>query len=65
MPFKSEKQRKYLFTNKPDVAKKFVEDEKKGAYTKKLKTKDGKKSAYTDSLKVASRRSNKERSMGV
>lgn len=26
MPFKSEKQRKFLFKNKPAVAKQFVED---------------------------------------
>jgi|TARA_R110000823_G_scaffold196509_1_gene327865 hypothetical protein len=29
MPFKSEKQRKYLFKNKPKVAKKFAKDSKK------------------------------------
>jgi hypothetical protein len=29
MPFKSEKQRKYLFKNKPNVAKKFAKDSKK------------------------------------
>ena len=28
MPFKSEKQRKYLFKNKPDVAKKFAKHSK-------------------------------------
>jgi len=38
MPFKSEKQKKFLFANKPEVAKKFVKDsggkvkiQKKGA----------------------------------
>ena len=29
MPFKSDKQRKYLFKNKPKVAKKFAKDSKK------------------------------------
>ena len=29
MPFKSEKQRKYLFKKKPKVAKKFAKDSKK------------------------------------
>jgi len=29
MPFKSEKQRKYLFKNKPKVAKKFAKHSKK------------------------------------
>jgi len=29
MPFKSEKQRKYLFANKPKVAKKFAKHSKK------------------------------------
>ena len=29
MPFKSEKLRKYLFKNKPKVAKKFAKDSKK------------------------------------
>ena len=29
MPFKSEKQIKYLFKNKPKVAKKFAKDSKK------------------------------------
>ena len=29
MPFKSEKQRKYLYANKPDVAEKFAKDSKK------------------------------------
>lgn len=28
MPFKSEKQKKFLFAKKPEVAKKFVEHEK-------------------------------------
>ena len=30
MPFKSEKQRRYLFANEPEVAKKFSEDYNKG-----------------------------------
>jgi len=29
MPFKSEKQRKFLFKNKPEVAKTFAKDTKK------------------------------------
>ncbi len=29
MPFESEKQRKYLFKNKPKVAEKFAKDSKK------------------------------------
>ena len=29
MPFKSEKQRKYLYANKPEVAEKFARDSKK------------------------------------
>ena len=29
MPFKSDKQRRYLYANKPEVAKKFAEEEKK------------------------------------
>ena len=29
MPFKSEKQRKYLYSQKPEVAKKFAKDSKK------------------------------------
>ena len=34
MPFKSERQRKYLYANKPKVAKKFAKHSKKG----KIKT---------------------------
>lgn len=29
MPFKSDKQRKYLYANKPEVAKKFAKDSKR------------------------------------
>jgi len=29
MPFKSEKQRRYLWANEPEVAKKFADDTKK------------------------------------
>jgi|TARA_R110000744_G_scaffold300843_1_gene409961 hypothetical protein len=29
MPFKSDKQRKYLYAEKPEVAKKFAKDSKK------------------------------------
>ena len=32
MPFKSDKQRKYLFAEKPEVAKKFVDHEKRKSY---------------------------------
>lgn len=36
MPFKSEKQRKYLYSQKPEVAKKFTEHSpKKGGKMKK------------------------------
>ena len=35
MPFKSDKQRAYLYANKPKVAKKFPEDTKKGKKAKK------------------------------
>jgi hypothetical protein len=35
MPFKSDKQRKYLFKNKPKVAAKFVKDSKKKKVKKK------------------------------
>ncbi len=31
MPFKSAKQRKYLYANKPEVAKKFATDSKKNS----------------------------------
>ena len=37
MPFKSDKQRKYLFSQKPEVAKQIADDMKKG------KKKKGKK----------------------
>ena len=37
MPFKSDKQRKYLFKNKPKVAAKFVKDSKKKKVKKKWK----------------------------
>ena len=42
MPFKSDKQRKYLFSQKPEVAKEFAEKEKqhkavKAAMKKKAK----------------------------
>jgi hypothetical protein len=35
MPFKSDKQRRYLYKNKPDIAKKFSEEEKKKKRRKK------------------------------
>lgn len=37
MPFKSEKQRKYLFAKKPEVAKEFAAKEKHSARKKALK----------------------------
>jgi len=40
MPFKSEAQRKYLYANEPEVAKKFAKHTPKG---KKLPKKVGKK----------------------
>lgn len=36
MPFKSDKQRKFLFKNKPEVAKKFVEHSSKIKKKKKI-----------------------------
>ena len=33
MPFKSEKQKKFLFANKPDIAKKWAEKYKDGGLT--------------------------------
>ncbi len=38
MPFKSAKQRKYLYASKPEVAKKFAEDGKKSKSAKKKST---------------------------
>ena len=32
MPFKSEKQRKYLFANKPEIAKRWAKDYKHGGF---------------------------------
>lgn len=46
MPFKSEKQRKYLYANKPKVAEKFQKDAKKSSSSTKRakkKTKTAKK----------------------
>lgn len=42
MPFKSDKQRKYLFAKKPEVAKEFVEKERQHAAIKNA-MKKGKK----------------------
>ena len=43
MPFKSESQRKYLFSQKPEVAKEFAEHTPKGKkLPKQLKKKKGK-----------------------
>jgi len=41
MPFKSDKQRKYLYKNKPEVAKKFAKDSKKKSTKKKKKKRGG------------------------
>ena len=38
MPFKSDKQRRFLFAEKPDVAAKFVRDSKKNGGSLKKKT---------------------------
>jgi len=35
MPFKSEKQRRYLWANEPEVARKFVEEKASGGLLKK------------------------------
>jgi len=32
MPFKSEKQRKYLFANEPEIAKRWAKNYKKGGF---------------------------------
>jgi len=37
MPFKSEKQKKFLFTNKPAIAKKWAEKYKNGGTVVKVK----------------------------
>jgi len=42
-PFKSDKQRKFLFKNKPKVAKKFAEEEKMAAHPNTHKPKPKKK----------------------
>ncbi len=39
MPFKSEKQKKYLMSQKPEIAKKFVKDTKIRKLREKLKKK--------------------------
>jgi len=43
MPFKSAKQRKFLFKNKPKVAKKFAEEEKMPVHKPKKPKKKKKK----------------------
>jgi len=43
MPFKSEKQRRYLYANEPAVAKKFAAEEKKRKRKTGSKPKRGKK----------------------
>jgi hypothetical protein len=42
MPFKSDKQRKYLYKNHPDVAKKFAKHSKKKGGKKKGRKRRGK-----------------------
>lgn len=42
MPFKSEKQRRYLFKFEPEIAKEFAKEEKKQSW-KKFKMKKSKK----------------------
>lgn len=37
MPFKSDKQRKYLYANKPEVAKKFAKHSKGSAYARAIR----------------------------
>lgn len=46
MPFKSEKQRKYLFSQKPDIAEKFVAHESKAKPQKNKKTKKNVERTY-------------------
>lgn len=41
IPFKSAKQRAFLFANEPAVARKFAADSKGGAIPRKLKKKSG------------------------
>ena len=36
MPFKSEKQKKYLFANKPKIAKRWAKEYRVGGYDHKL-----------------------------
>lgn len=43
MPYKSEKQRKYLHAAKPEVARKFDKDIKRGKGAQKRASKKGKK----------------------
>jgi hypothetical protein len=43
MPFKSEKQRKFLYANKPKLAKEFAEKEQSASYRPKKKKKPKRK----------------------
>lgn len=43
MPFKSEAQRKYLYSKKPKIAKEFASKTPKGKLPKRAKKKKGKK----------------------
>jgi hypothetical protein len=53
MPFKSEKQRKYMWANKPEIAREFEEKTPKGKKlpTKVKKTKDKEKEAMYPNLR--------------
>ena len=45
MPFKSEKQRRYLWANEPEVARKFVDEDKRTALSAAAKRRLEKKRA--------------------
>jgi len=40
MPFKSDKQRRYMFAREPEIAKRWAEEEKKGKKRKPAKMKN-------------------------
>lgn len=48
MPFKSEKQRRYLYANKPEVAEEFAKKERRGRNKKKELAKRRKKNAKSN-----------------
>jgi|TARA_R100001530_G_scaffold26562_1_gene21293 hypothetical protein len=43
MPFKSEKQRKWMHANKPEMAKRWEKEEKKGYYIRDARDRGSKK----------------------